>query len=245
MKHSVERDVREFCGWPTLERITTAAREESCFPMRDAGFIGACFNTGGRVSEVLGLKPSMFEVYKGCTPKLIVVKGMPLLKRYKKIGELIDDKGKKHYETEHLDLTRDFCFRTDEPMIKPFVVWLAYAFKNQYNWLFPSPVKSGEPLSRNWGYWVVSKAGDRVGMELYPHWLRAQRASQLAVDYDLKEATLLEWFQWEKWETAKKYCKAGVAGMAKRMGVTFNVQRGVKVADITALLPSTQPTSIQ
>lgn len=239
MKHSVDKDVKEFCGWPTLKKIVTAAEADSYLPQRDAGFIGACFCTGGRVSEVLGLRAHMVEVYKGCTPRLVVVKGMPLLKRYKKIGELVDEKGDKHYETEPLTLTRDFCFRSDEPMVKPFAVWVIHALNNNYDWLFPSPVKSGEPLSRNWAYWLVTRAGHKLGMELYPHWFRAQRASQLAVDYDLKEASLLEWFQWEKWETAKKYTKLGVAGMAKRMGVTFKLQRGVKVADIAEALPKT------
>ncbi len=160
---------------------------------------------------------------------------MPLLKRYKKLSDFVDDKGDKHYKTERIEATRDFSFRADEPLAKPLAEWIIHALNNRYEWLFPSPYKANEPLSRKWAYQLIAKIGDRLNMELYPHWFRSQRASQLASEYDFREASLLEWFQWEKWETAKKYAKLGPLGLAKKMGVKFRKDRGLKPGDLEKL----------
>lgn len=234
-RHSVERELRGFCGWPTLGRIVEASKTVSTHPLRNGGFIAASFCTGGRVSEVLGLKPSMFSVYKGCKPWLVVVKEMPLLKRYEKTGEYEDAKGKKHYTTKRLDTVRDFSFRVDEPLVKPLLQWVVYALEHQYEWLFPSPYKQGKPLGRKWAFWLVGRISGSTGLPIHPHWFRAMRASHLASEYSLAESSLLEWFQWEKWETAKKYTKLGVLGLAKRMGVKFRKDRGIKVSDIKGI----------
>jgi integrase len=234
IRHSVERDVKAFCGWNRLNEIVEAARGIGSNGLRNAGFVSCLFECGGRVTETLMLKPSMFSVYRGCTPRLIMVENMPLLKRYKKLSDFLDDKGEKHYKTERINATRDFSFRVDEPLVKPLVEWLIHAIDNHYEWLFPSPY-TDKPLTRKWAYQLIAKIGDRLNIELYPHWFRAMRASQLASEYDFREASLLEWFMWEKWETAKKYTKLGALGLARKMGVKFRKDRGLKRADIENL----------
>jgi len=233
-RHSVEKDVKSFCGWSTLLNIVETARSIGANSSRNAGFVSCLFECGGRVTETLMLKPSMFSVYKGCTPRLIMVENMPLLKRYKKLSDFLDDKGDRHYKTERINATRDFSFRADEPLVKPMVDWLIYALDNRYEMLFPSPY-TDKPLTRKWAYQLTEKIGNRLGMELYPHWFRSQRASQIASEYDFREASLLEWFQWEKWETAKKYAKLGPLGLAKKMGVKFRKDRGLKPAELEKL----------
>lgn len=192
-RHSVEKDVKGFCGWPIMQKITESAKSVGADPLRDSGFIAASFSTGGKASEVLALTPSMFSVVKGCKPWLVVVKDMPLLKRYQKTGESIDSEGKRHYETKRVEAMRDFSFRIDEPMWEPLARWLIYALKREYEWLFPSPYKHGYPLSRKWGFWLVQKIADSTDLPIHPHWFGAQRASQLASEYDFSESSLLEW----------------------------------------------------
>ena len=233
-RHSVELDVKSFCGWNRLNEIVECARGIGYKADRNVGFISALFECGGRVSETLLLKPSMFTVYKGCTPKLIMVENMPLLKRYKKLGDFLDDKGDRHYKTERINATRDFSFRADEPLVKPMVEWIIHVLDNKQEWLFPSPY-TDKPLTRKWAYQFIDKIGAKIGIEIYPHWFRAMRASQFASEYDFREASLLEWFQWEKWETAKKYAKLGPLGLAKKMGVKFRKERGLKPGDLENL----------
>jgi len=101
--------------------------------------------------------------------------------------------------------------------------------------LFPSPLDVSKHISGKWAYAMISRTGDKPGMELWPHWFRAQRASQMFTEYDLREASLLEWFEWTSWQTAKKYAKHGVLGLARKMGVTFRKDRGLKSADLESL----------
>jgi integrase len=234
-RHSVEKDVKSFCGWGKLNEIVDVTKGIGFNGDRNSGFVATLFCTGGRVSEVLALKPKMFSVFKGCVPKLILVSGMPLLKRYKKLSDFLDDKGHKHYKTEKINATRDFSFRVDEPLVKPMVGWIIYALDNRLEWLFPSPYKTGEPLSRKWAYRLIEKIGVKANMEIWPHWFRSQRACCLASEYEFKEGSILEWFQWESWMTAKQYTKLGPLGLAKKMGVKFRKDRELKLSEIENL----------
>ncbi len=233
-RHSVEKDVKSFCGWDKLSAIVGVARSIGANADRNAGFAAALFCTGGRVSETLALKPSMITIVKGCVPKLVLVTGMPLSKRYKKLSDFLDDKGHKRYKTEKINATRDFSFRVDEPLVKPMIHWLIHALESHYEWLFPSPY-TDKPLTRKWAYQLIGKVGAKANLDIWPHWFRAQRACCLASEYEFKESSILEWFQWESWMTAKQYCKLGPLGMAKKMGVKFRKDRGLKSADLESL----------
>jgi integrase len=171
----VERDVKQFCGWALLKDIVEAARSIGFKGTRNAGFVATLFNTGGRVSEVLALKPTNFRIFKGCHPPLVVVENMPLLKRYEKTGEYIDENGKRHFHTKRIPAVRNsFSMRVDEPLIKPMLVWIVEAYKAHYEYLFPSPYKADQPLSRKWAYQLMRKIGNRLGIHLYDHWFRGK-----------------------------------------------------------------------
>ncbi|MGB9693222.1 MAG: hypothetical protein ACPLYF_00095 [Fervidobacterium sp.] len=46
VRHSVERDVKSFCGWNKLLEIVDTARSIGYNGVRDAGFVAALFCTG-------------------------------------------------------------------------------------------------------------------------------------------------------------------------------------------------------
>lgn len=85
--------------------------------------------------------------------------------------------------------------------------------------LFLNP-KTMKPFSRKWSYNVLRRTGNRIGEYFYNHRLRSERASHLG--RSLKAESLLEWFTWEKWETAKIYARKGPEKLAEEMGVTIN-----------------------
>lgn len=64
---------------------------------------------------------------------------------------------------------------------------------------------------------MLRKIGKKAGIYLYPHKLRSERACHLASS--LKADSLLEWFSWEDWKTAKRYAKKGAIGLARELGV--------------------------
>ncbi len=181
---------------------------------RDRGLYSATFLTGGRIEEVLGLRVEHFQE----TEDLIIVKKMPLLKRYEKISEYIekvdelptnklrrlfklDEETGKYYrrrfQTEKTEAERKpFAFPTKEPLANILAEWI----KQAENFLFPG---YGERLSYSRAYQIFSKIG------IHPHWLRAQRASCLTSFYGWPMEKMMEWMGWEELTTARHYAKYG------------------------------------
>lgn len=202
-RRAVSRDVEEFCGWGTLLRIVAA-----CETPLEKAFISTLFSTGSRVSECLHLESHHFEEIP--EEGLIIVRGAPLLKRYKKIEELPGG----GWETEGVEATRrPFPLILQEPLTPIVADWV----KEAHGYLFPSFRRPGKPLSRAWAYKRIIALGDRCGVPTWPHWYRSQRASQLVADYSFELLDLLDFFSWDKIDTALTYTRRGPWGLAKKM----------------------------
>ena len=262
-RHSVGKDVKTFCGWDILLKLI-----EACNNPLEKALISFLFETGGRVSEVLSLTIDMFSVIEETKPPIIIVSGMPLRKRYRKIGEYFQcikcesiverettcsECGstdlKRRFKTELKDEVRnDFSIRTDEPLSqimlqhlkdvketrdskkekverkcrrekrKPSNEELSYIEQAKFLFLNPQTMK---PFSRKWSYNVLRRSGEQIGEYFYNHRLRSERASHLG--RSLKAESLLEWFTWEKWETAKVYSRKGPEKLAEEMGVELKL----------------------
>jgi len=234
-RHNVEDDVKSFCGWALLLKLIGCATTKS-----QKRLIAFAFATGGRISEVLQLQTTMFELVKNAKPPILIVRGMPLVKKYKKVGEFVEclkchlwnpkgsiecedcgenllRNGRKRFQTEKLRKDRsEFVIRLDEPTSKIVATALIERMKENEPLIFKSPY-SDMPYGRRWAYKVLRRIGDRAGVYLYPHKLRSERACHLGAS--LKAESLLEWFSWEHWKTAKRYAKKGAIGLAKEMGV--------------------------
>ncbi|MFC1487071.1 hypothetical protein ACFLRN_05215 [Thermoproteota archaeon] len=259
-RHSVGKDVKTFCGWDILLQLV-----EACGNSLEKALISFLFETGGRVSEVLSLKMDMFSIIEETKPPIIIVSGMPLRKRYRKIGEyfqcincecIIETGSKECSECGSLELKRrfrtelktevrnDFSIRTDEPLAeivlrhlkevreardskkekferkcrrekrKPTNKELSDIEHTKFLFLNPQTMK---PFSRKWSYNVLRRAGEQISEYFYNHRLRSERASHLG--RSLRAESLLEWFTWEKWETAKVYARKGPEKLAEEMGV--------------------------
>jgi integrase len=229
---NVKDYVESFCGWkPLIELVKTA------FEDREQSFLSCLFLTGGRVSEVLQLKRENFEVReRDC---VLIVRNMPLLKRYRKVEEEKTPDSKRKWITERLIKTRKpFPISLHEPLTPILLKWLRQTPEN--TWLFPSPYKRGKPLSRNWAYKFIRKLdknltqkqrqelgldkpfvkdGRKVSdrLHLWPHWFRSQRASQLVNDYGFEVLDLIDYFSWERSDTALTYARRGWRGLASKM----------------------------
>lgn len=66
-------------------------------------------------------------------------------------------------------------------------------------------------------YKCVRELGVKLGTWITPHWFRAQRASQLALEYGLGLHELAEWFRWKNLEVAMHYSRFGYKGLAMKM----------------------------
>lgn len=236
--HSVKVDVQAFCGWGFLLKLMSVAS-----PFLQ-GLIAGLFGTGGRISEVLALRRDNVDLT--LNPEVVIVKQMPLVKRFEKVGEVKKWKCVNHcnkrwdekpapleyrlhkvkeykgWVTKPLNDHRTFPIRLSEPLTPYFVAW--YEKVNGKN----TPLF---PISRTDAFLKVRGIGEKLNMripfstihssELYDHWFRAERACQLAFDYGFGKGDLNEFFGWKEREPsmADWYASLGWIGLARKMGV--------------------------
>jgi len=172
------------------------------------------------------------------SPDRIYVENLPVLKHYKKVDYdiLYSDKPvvsssreflwhynkerkifeRKIWLTRRLYKTRTFFFPKDEPLVKYLLGWLNICedetvFKYGYNYWY-NFIVSLDPMIEKYGSRVREFMPTDKSMKprnIYPHWFRAQRASQLALEYSFSLHRLLEWFGWMSVGIAVKYASLG------------------------------------
>lgn len=203
-KHRVKEDVREFCGYDFLIKIIEVAR----FPMLQA-LIVLLFETGGRVNEVLKLRKSNFsskDKYEEIT--------ISVSKRYKKVGKVADASKKSGYRwiTERLSDFRTIPILKTSPLLSHVQNYLKTLDGDSL--LFP--------ITRQTAFYRIRDVGRQIDpdLELYPHWFRAQKASQLASEYGFDIYDLKQFFRWIDDNMAEFYASLGAKGLAKKMGAT-------------------------
>jgi hypothetical protein len=170
------------------------------------------FETGGRAEEVLSLKPIQFEIGEdfvfdvdpdGVTRRnrirVIYVNGMLVLK--------LRQRG-----------SRRFPIRGDEPLVDVMLDWAMQRQKQIENgeslpWSDPERFEYLFPYKYNWLYKYVTKDSPMW----WPHRLRAEKASQLAVEYGYDVIQLMQWFGWKRMETPLKYARMNVTDLVKEM----------------------------
>lgn len=230
-RRSVDKDFKKFSGFKTLKRIVETAPTELV-----RSFIVFLWATGGRITEVLNLQKKMFTIRADTDPPILIVTDAPLEKRYEKVAEYIEclecgtfnhrskeclkcgcdlvARGQRRFLTRKDEDSQrnEFVIRLDDPFADIILKWL----KDSEDYLFLN-YKTGNPYSRKWAYAHIKAIGDKLKLELWPHKFRAERASYLGTH--LQAESLLEWFSWESWQTAKRYSKKGALGLAKELGV--------------------------
>lgn len=203
-RHSVERDVEEFVGWKTLEDMVKKARA------RDAAFVVTSFFTGGRVTEVRMLQKRNFIL---ANPKVILVNKMRVLKRFHR--EPDPNNPNKRVVVLDEAYRKTFPIKRSESLTEVLENWV----NKHEDYLFPGKWGNEPYLSRSMAYVIARRVGESIGEWVYPHWFRAQRASQLRLEYGFDTIDLMEFFAWEDVKTATRYAKMGWRGLAEKMGV--------------------------
>lgn len=236
---SVKKDVHGFCGWEFLLELVEAA--PTAFMQ---GLMAALFGTGGRISEVLAL--CKWNIDTALHPDVVVIKQMPLHKRFEKVGEVAKWKCKDHcmkrwdkkptpevfaehnikkykgWVTKPIIDQRTFPIRISEPLTKYLVSW-CQEVKGPLDVLFP--------IKRSAAFVRIRNIGEELDQDIpfcdirsplvYLHWFRAERACQLAFDYGFDREDMNEFFQWKerRQSMAERYASLGWIGLARKMGV--------------------------
>jgi len=215
MPKSIQRSVKDldWVGWNYIEDLVDQSEGIA------RGLILVGFKTGSRVSEFLPLHRDQFS-FQGDFWTVTA----PLLKGYKSVVEKEKWKCKKcdrrwpekpttikgcseggthelesyrGYETRRIEKQRTPEFPSDEPLsaeLKEYV-------EDCEDLLFPHPYDDSEPAKRAYAYKKIVGVDD----DIWPHWLRAQRACQLAEESDFTLDELQDWFGWETSKYARFY----------------------------------------
>lgn len=229
-RHSVARDVWGWVGWEYLNNLLSFFNK----PWQKALFIMTFF-TGCRISEALAIEGRMFdfETYK----PFIVVNQVPVLKRYVKKQVIVETRPslvgvpeshkhlwryspkdnlywRKKYVTEKVPYFRNVII---PDLLKPnqySVKMLEYL--RDYVSQRPGTVI---PHTATAFYITMSRIAvppcskTSVPDRLYPHWLRAQRAAQLRMEWHLDYLQLQDWFAWKDPSTISRYAKMGTEAL--------------------------------
>lgn len=243
----------EFMGWNRILEIVEACRSYQYYAkpnkifsdevrermrerlhIRDQELIASSFELGGRITETLMARVEMFEIKSD----KIIVSGMPVLKRYDKIDEILeiveekptgalsgqyhwshvkDGWVRRRYVTKPRFVTRG---RFIVPLHEPLAELLVSRIENADDYLFPAEKKrmNGTPhITRGTAYKMLQRVALIVGIPLWNHRWRGERACQCASEYGWREAELDRFFMWENSNTAKKYAKLAIVDMEKSM----------------------------
>jgi len=190
------------------------------------GLIATVFETGARISEIIGQsKPGGLS---GLRCRDVMVRGdavnviFMIAKRYRKKKKVIKyraidgsrlrfrteeeaiSSGHQYepyegYETERVIEVRNIVFPIRESLVPIMLHWVNIVRE-----------KLGEDsklfdLKYNKAYRIIRKAGEKIGEDFPPHRLRAERATQLVLEYGLDDHELTEWFQWKSPVIAHSY----------------------------------------
>jgi hypothetical protein len=233
---SVDRDFLAWCGWPKFSELLSQIETPLT---RD--LVVTAFSTMGRINEVLSLRSEMFDV----NSNRILVTGMPVEKRWKKLGtELICTRckqisniyetvckncganliasGKKHFLTEKIKMVRiPFWFPAKEPQT-PLLI---DRIKIHEGLLFPELNRPdrGERYGRSMSYIRMREIDEPVKTILkVPHawnhlWV-AVRGHCIGEEYDMDLLEIQNFSTRVKAETVGKYVKKRLS-YAHKMGI--------------------------
>ena len=112
-------------------------------------------------------------------------------------------------------IRKPFPILKREPLYPILETWLQ---RNHSDLLFPSPKKRKDGtrhMTRANAWTIINRLQELTKIEMWPHWFRSQRASQLKNEYGLSKDDLQDWFQWTFDPTI--YPKTSPGEMAAKM----------------------------
>lgn len=230
MRRSVS-NISTFTGWNRITQLIETAR--GVYPDKPIWALIAFLMAGGfRISELIRsptfyLDENHIPVHYGLrmnhisfARNRVSFTAVPLLKKYKKSNPVITtyteaevqsvspslrrlytlDKEREVYIRKSFDTERTAAFRAfDIPINEPIVPVLR-RYLRQFE-----DVHENFYLFSDLTRWDAYKYLVALDPLIWNHWFRAQRASQLAVEYHWKEDKIARWFSWVDLQTAMHY----------------------------------------
>jgi len=213
---------------------------------RDKGLIACLFETGGRIGEVVTLAKANFDFShkrycivsdmllekryektgsyieilkeeptgafaKLYTPYLHPETGKQQLKRKRWRTTITSDK------VLRLRIRQPFPIMKSDPL---YPIMEQYVKHSHSELLFPSSKlrKNKTRFMTTTNAWIILNRIQKItGIQIWNHWFRSQRASQLKNEYGFDSDDRMDWFNWLSDPTAALYPKTSALEMATKM----------------------------
>lgn len=212
---------------------------------RDKGLIATLFETGGRIGEVVCLTKANFDFtpkqycvvsnmllekrYEKIGSYIEVVEEEPAGSHAKLYEPKLLENGKqvwtrKRWRTtitsdkvKRLRIRRSFPILKSEPL---YPIMENYVKESHSELLFPSSRlrKNNTRFMTITNAWIIlNRVQQLTGIEIWNHWFRSQRASQLKNEYGFTSDDRKDWFNWQTDPMAALYPKTSAKEMASLM----------------------------
>lgn len=239
-RHSVKRELLRFMGWDMLlEIIEEAENVKTSFEDRFfmADWIAVDFAEASRINESILSKVANFVEHSDH----FEVVGLPIIKRFEKVGQTIICKrcgteneeyevvcqkcganlvfaGRRKFQTRPKNLFRiPFQIPKKEPTTNYLIRRLKIARENNWTYLFFNP-DTQKPITDSCFYNHFQRVGEKVGIDLWPHRNRAERAKQLVEEYGFTKDDLKRFMMIVEESTLDFYAGTSVP-YEKKMGL--------------------------
>ncbi len=187
---SHDSDFKGWMGWRKFSKICQSLEDDG----RKQKLLVALFFCGSRANEILLAKRSNFSILD----KAIRVTNLPVFKRLKH----------RRFESG-VWMHRNFLINLEEPETETLVQLL-------------DELGEDDSDKRLFDFKYNTLYNEITGIRqanLFPHVLRAHRASQLVSDYHFDTFLLKSFFGWKKDETPAHYVALGLHDMEKAYGI--------------------------
>lgn len=197
-RRSVEFDAAPWVGWPKLlQYCERSPRQE-----HEDLFV-TLFETGCRVSEAIELRADQFKY----NDEAIIVRNAKVLKQKEKRRAM-----------------RNILIKLED---NPLAYKLIEIVENcEHGYLLPKRLRFSGTIDRfrHTARSTVYVKIKEISPEIWPHWLRSQRASHLVFERNLDAYALADWFKWTSMDMPLHYINQTMEKMADNMGIK-NVPR--------------------
>jgi hypothetical protein len=243
-RHSVKNEVLKFMGWNRLlEIIEEAENVKSSFEDQYfvSDWVAIDFAIASRINESVLAKAEYFIEHSDS----FEVIGLPVIKRYEKVSQTIICKrckteneefnvecsncganlvfaGKKKFQTRPKEMVRTpFYIPKAEATTKYLVRRLQYAREEKSPYLFFNP-STQKPITDSCFYTHFRSIGERLGIDLWCHRNRAERAKQLVEEYGFTRDDLKRFMMIVEEKTLEFYAGTSTP-YSRKMGIETKV----------------------
>ncbi len=213
-RRSVKKDIPDWPGWDEFMGLYKAC-DNAKYPEDSRLYFEVLFETGCRESEAILLRPEQFKYNE----EAIMVSRAPVDKKKRRVktGRTLPD-GEPEFKSVKQYETRDIFIKLENNPIAHNLIESIKKCDTEYVLAAKMPFSREVIRDQHTTRATVYNRISEIHPDIWPHGLRAYRASHLVYERDFDVQDLVAWFKWQSADVAVHYTQT--KNMARKMGIT-------------------------